>query len=402
MHILFLTDNFSPEVNAPASRTFEHCRIWASQGHKVTVITCAPNFPTGKVFIGYKNKFWQTEQIEGIQVIRVWTYITANEGFIKRILDYVSFMPGAVLASLFVSQPDVVIGTSPQFFTTCAAYLVGLFKRIPFVFELRDIWPESIKAVGAMKDSLVIRWLEKIELFLYRKAKMIISVTQSFKKILVGRGIDPDKIQVITNGVDTTRFFQLEKDSALMKQYGLEGKYVAGYVGTHGMAHHLETILQAAALAQSKSDEFRFILLGNGARKAALMNLASEMGLANLIFIDSVSKDEVARYWSLLDVSIIHLKKMELFTSVIPSKIFECMAMGIPILHGVEGESAEIVEANGAGLLFEPENAEELYHKLVKLKNDSMRYEQIKEKALIASKKYDRRALALEFLELLK
>ena len=403
MHILFLTDNFPPEINAPASRTFEHCRIWASQGHKVTVITCAPNFPSGKVFTGYKNKLWQTEQIEGIQVIRVWTYITANEGFIRRILDYVSFMPGAVLASLFVSQPDVVIGTSPQFFTACAAYLVGLFKRIPFVFELRDIWPESIKAVGAMKDSLVIRWLEKIELFLYRKAKIIISVTQSFKKILVGRrGIDPDKIHVITNGVDATRFFQLEKDSALMKQYGLDGKFVAGYVGTHGMAHHLETILQAVALAQSKSDDFRFILLGNGARKAALMNLASEMGLTNLIFIDSVPKDEVARYWSLLDVSIIHLKKMELFTTVIPSKLFECMAMGIPVLHGVEGESAEIVEANGAGLLFEPENADDLYHKLVILKNDSIRYEQIKEKALVASKKYDRKALALEFLELLK
>ena len=182
MHILFLTDNFPPEVNAPASRTFEHCREWVKAGNQVTVITCAPNFPAGKVFSGYKNKLWQTEEMDGIRVIRVWSYITANAGFIKRILDYISFMPPAVLASFFVKKPDLVIGTSPQFFTVCAAYLVSLFKRIPFVFELRDIWPESIKAVGAMNDSIIIKLLEKIELFLYRKAKMIVSVTHAFKK----------------------------------------------------------------------------------------------------------------------------------------------------------------------------------------------------------------------------
>ena len=402
MHILFLTDNFPPEVNAPASRTFEHCRIWVEQGHAVTVITCAPNFPAGKVFAGYKNKLWQTEMMDGIKVIRVWSYITANEGFIKRILDYVSFMPPAVVASFFVRKPDIVIGTSPQFFTACAAYLVGLFRRIPFVFELRDIWPESIKAVGAMKDSLAIRILEKIELFLYRKADLIISVTHSFKRILTQRGVNPEKIEVITNGVDASRFFHADKDQELVKQYDLAGKFVAGYVGTHGMAHHLETILEAAALAQAESDVFRFILLGNGARKVALVKLASEMGLRNVIFIDSVPKDEVARYWTLLDVSIIHLKKMELFTSVIPSKLFECMAMGIPVLHGVLGESADIVNANNVGMIFEPENAHELVEKLVALKNDSAAFRKLQKQALAASKKYDRTALAKEFLELLK
>ena len=401
MHILFITDNFPPEVNAPASRTFEHCREWVRAGHQLTIITCAPNFPAGKVFNGYKNKLWQTEEIDGIHVVRVWSYITANSGFIKRILDYISFMPPAVLASFFVRKPDLVIGTSPQFFTVCAAYLVSRIKRIPFVFELRDIWPESIKAVGAMNDSIVIKLLEKIELFLYRKAELIISVTHTFKKTLIGRGVDAEKIKVITNGVDISRFSKADKDISLVSQFELQGKFVAGYVGTHGMAHHLETILEAALIAQENNDDIKFLLLGNGARKQELVELAKKMGLTNMIFIDSVPKDDVARYWSLLDVSIIHLKKIDLFASVIPSKLFECMAMGIPVLHGVMGESAEIVESNQMGFVFEPENEQQLYELLIKLKENADIYQRLQKQAIKASKKYDRSVLANQFLKLL-
>jgi len=146
---------------------------WVRAGHQVTVITCAPNFPKGKVFDGYRNQLWQTEELGGVRVIRVWSYITANEGFIKRILDYQSFMVSATLGALFVRRVDVVVGTSPQFFTVCAAFFVAGVKRLPWVFELRDIWPESIKAVGAMQDSPAIRLLERLELFLYRKANLL-------------------------------------------------------------------------------------------------------------------------------------------------------------------------------------------------------------------------------------
>ncbi len=402
MHILFLTDNFPPEVNAPASRTFEHCREWVRTGHKVTIITCAPNFPTGKVFQGYKNRLWQSEYIAGIRVIRVWSYITANTGFIKRILDYISFMPSAVLAAFFISKPDVVIGTSPQFFTVCAAYCVSWYKRIPFIFELRDIWPESIKAVGAMDDSIIIRCLEKIELFLYRKADLIVSVTHSFKASLIQRGVAAEKIHVITNGVDVSRFYSMDKDSSLVKQYGLEGKFVAGYVGTHGMAHHLETILEAALIAQKNKDGIWFLLLGNGARKQELLEIAEAMSLKNIIFVDSVAKQDVARYWSLLDVSIIHLKKIDLFTSVIPSKLFECMAMGIPVLHGVLGESANIVDSHRVGMTFEPENQQQLYELLIYLKDNVDVYQNFQDQAVQASMKYDRNVLANEFLLLIK
>ncbi|WP_413889039.1 glycosyltransferase [Candidatus Aalborgicola defluviihabitans] len=178
-----MTDNFFPlEVNAPASRTFEHCREWVKAGQQVTVITCAPNFPKGRVFDGYRNRLWQSAEMDGIRVIRVWTYITANEGFAKRILDYVSFMVAATLAALFVRKVDVVVGTSPQFFTVCGACVTGFLKRVPGVFELRDIWPESIKAVGAMQDSLALRWLERLELFLYRNASRVVAVTHAFGK----------------------------------------------------------------------------------------------------------------------------------------------------------------------------------------------------------------------------
>jgi hypothetical protein len=404
MHILFLTDNFPPEVNAPASRTFEHCREWVKAGHRVTVITCAPNFPKGKVFDGYRNKPWQTEAMAGIRVVRVWSYITANEGFAKRVLDYVSFMATAVLASLFVRKVDVVVGTSPQFFTACAAYAAGALKRVPWVFELRDIWPESIRVVGAMKQSAALDTLEKVELFLYRKSSVIVSVTNAFRDTLIRRGVDGTKIQVVTNGVDIGRFSPREKDAALVARHGLSGKFVAGYIGTHGLAHALGTILDAAKQLKSApdGDRYRFILLGDGAQKAALAERARAEGLDNVIFVDSVPKDEVVRYWSLLDASIIHLKKDELFTTVIPSKLFECMGMAIPVLHGVQGESAGIVEREDVGLLFEPENAEALCAGLRRLNGDEALYRRLKTNGPPAARRYDRRALAARLLEVLQ
>lgn len=404
MHILFLTDNFPPEVNAPASRTFEHCREWVKTGHRVTVITGAPNFPQGKVYKDYRNRIWQTEVMDGIQVVRVWTYITANEGFVKRILDYSSFMVSAILASLMVSKPDLVAATSPLLFTACAGYVVSRMKYIPFVFELRDLWPESIKAVGAMQDSAIIRLLEKLEIFLYRKAAAIVSVTESFKRILTARGIDPAKIKVVNNGVDTSRFKPLPRDPELEARYNLQGKFVAGYLGTHGMAHALETVLEAAAKCRKTADgdKIRFILLGDGARKKALIERAKALGLDNVIFMDTVPKEEVVRYWSLLDVSIIHLKKTDLFKTVIPSKLFESMGMGIPILHGVAGESAAIVQNEEAGIVFEPENAEELCNILFKLRNDTKLYSRLRSGCLRTAKNYDRSALANQMLQVLQ
>ncbi len=404
MHILFLSDNFPPEVNAPASRTHEHCRQWVAQGEQVTVMTCAPNFPKGRVFDGYKNRLWQQEWVDGIRVIRVWSYVAANEGFAKRVLDYLSYMLMAFLVSLWVRRVDVVVGTSPQFFAAVAAWAVAGVKRVPFVFELRDLWPESIKAVGAMKSPLAMRWLETLELFLYRRAALIVSVTHSFRSKLVQRGINGDKIEVITNGVDIARFSPRPKDAELEAELGWAGCFIAGYVGTHGLAHGLETLLLAMHQLSShpEAQNVRLMLLGDGARKADLQAQAEQLGLNNVRFIDTVPKDMVARYWSLLDVSLIHLKRTELFTAVIPSKLFECMGMGLPVLHGVAGESADIVRREGAGLVFEPENVDQLVQALLQLRTQPALRQQLSLAALAAAGHYDRQALAQRMLQALQ
>lgn len=405
MRILFLTDNFPPEVNAPASRTFEHCREWVRAGHQVTVITCAPNFPGGKVFGGYRNRLRQTETMDGIEVIRVWSYMTANEGFAKRILDYVSFMLSAIVAGLLARRPDVIVGTSPQFFTAVAARVLGTLKRVPWVFELRDIWPESIKAVSALNgDSAVIRWLEKLELHLYRHAARVVAVTNAFKDNLVARGIDPEKIDVVTNGVDLSRYGPQAKDAELEAQLGLQGRFVAGYVGTHGMAHALETLIDAAALLAARPDgqNIRIVLIGDGARKAELVAMAAERGLPNLLFLDSVSKDQIIRYWSVLDAAIIHLRKTPLFETVIPSKLFEAMGMGLPVVMGVGGEAGGIVQAGETGILFEPENPAALADTLVALANDDAARNALKGNALRVAKQYDRSYLASRMLGILE
>lgn len=403
MHILFLTDNFPPEVNAPASRTYEHCRVWVEAGHQVTVITCAPNFPKGEVHPGYKNRLWQEEILNGIRVIRVWTYITKNEGFARRIVDYLSYMVASFIAAIFVRKVDVIIGTSPQFFTVCSAYAVSLTKRKPWIFELRDIWPESIRAVNAMKHESVIKFFERVELYLYNKANIIVSVTHSFKDILVDRGVDPDKIFVITNGSNINLFSPIPKNNDLIRSLGSENCFIAGYIGTLGMAHGLHTLIDAAELLSrdDSSLNIRFLFLGDGAERIALRQKVETLEISNVIFVDSVSKEDVAQYWSILDIAIVHLKREPLFRSVIPSKIFEAMAMGIPILHGVEGESAEIVKNSGAGWTFEPENAEILADEIRRISADRTLREAASVRGPIAASRYDRTRLAHEMLDLI-
>ncbi|HGX2061046.1 TPA: glycosyltransferase family 4 protein, partial [Escherichia coli] len=322
MHILFLTDNFPPEGNAPATRTYEHAIRWIRSGHQVTIITCVPNFPEGKIFDGYKNCWYQSDVIDGINVIRVKTYIAANEGFTKRIMDYMSFMVTGFIAGLFQKKPDVIVATSPQFFCACAGWALSAIRRKPFVFELRDIWPASITAVGAMKDGFAIRFLEKVELFLYRRASAIISVTHAFKRELIARGVDGDKIDVILNGVDLDKYEpQAKKDIHFLKEYALERKFVAGYIGTHGMAQGLECIIDVAEILQ-EYDDIRIVFAGGGAERKKIVELVEKRKLKNIVLIERQPKEMMPKLWSLCDVSLVPLVNNELFKTVIPSKIF--------------------------------------------------------------------------------
>lgn len=402
MHLLFMTDNFPPEGNAPASRTYEHAIQWVKAGHDVTVITCAPNFPEGKVYQGYKNKLYDVSDMNGIRVVRVKTYISANEGFVKRILDYLSFMVSGFLAGLLQRKVDLVIATSPQFFCACGGWALSAIKRTPFVFELRDIWPASITAVGAMKDSYVIRMLEKLELFLYHRADCIISVTHSFKKELVARGVDKEKISVVLNGADLSRYKKVEnKDSELAKQYGLEDKFVVGYVGTHGMAHGLENITDVAEMFQDNND-IRFIFAGGGAAKEKVIAAAHNKNLRNVIFIDRQPKEAMPQIWSLCDVSLVPLINNPLFETVIPSKIFECMAMGLPVIMSVpKGEATEIVEKNNTGLVVEPECKEGIANAIIELYKNPDKKEELKQSSIKSSKVFNREVLANKMLDIL-
>lgn len=398
MKILFLTDNFPPEVNAPATRTFEHCREWVKQGAEVTVLTCFPNYPTGKAFPGYKNQLYKVEYIDGIKVVRLWSYMTANQGFFKRVMDYVSFAFMAFWAGLF-KKSDVIVATSPQFFTAVAGGVLGLFKRIPWIFEVRDLWPESIRAVEAMQTQRILDWLEKLELLLYRKATGIVVVTDAFKENLVRRGIKAGKIEVIKNGVMLDVYKPKPKNKALLEKHGLTNKFVVAYMGTHGMAHKLDFLIESAS--QIKDPSVQLVFIGDGAEKANLLRLIEELKPHNVTMIDSVTKAEMVDYISITDLALVNLKKSDTFKTVIPSKIFENAAMKKPILLGVEGESEGIVNYYQAGLCFEPENEKDFIEKLMTLKSNVDFYGDCQEGCTHLATDFDRIRMAHKFFNLM-
>ncbi len=402
MHVLFLSHYFPPEVNAPASRTFEHCRQWVQDGHRVTVVTCAPNHPQGKVYPGYRNTLVTHEEKDGITVIRVWTYVTANEGFLKRTLNYVSYMAAAIVAAPFLQKVDIVISTSPQFFNGLAGYVVSRMKRSPWVLEIRDLWPESILAVGAIKNLFVIRLLEWLELFAYRQADRIVPVTDAFQRHIAKKGIDRSKITVIKNGADLTLYKPVTGPNRLAESLGVQGKFVAAYLGTHGMAHHLETVLYAAQRLRDYPD-IVLLLAGDGAERRRLMALREELGVTNVLMLEQQPKEQMPWLWALSDVSLILLKKSDLFKTVIPSKIFESMAMEKPIVLGVEGESAELLQAADAGYCIEPENDRELATRLLELHTDKALCQKFGTNGRMhVTNYYDRIQLAKRFMELLE
>lgn len=396
MHILFVTDNFPPEVNAPASRTYEHCKEWVARGAKVTVITGFPNFPIGKVFDGYQNSIYSNETMDGIEVRRVWTYIAENKGFLKRTCDYLSFMFAAILASFFIKKVDIIVGTSPQIFTVCAAYVISRIKNRPWVFELRDIWPESIQVVGGIKNLRILKILQALEVFLYRKASHIVVVTNSFQRYLEGLGIESQKITVIRNGINLDHFYPRDKCASLIDALDLQGKFVVGYIGTIGLAHNLDVLLNAAKLfaLDHKWQNIQFLIVGEGAEKFKLTQRIERESIGNVAILGGVSKEDVVNYYSILDAAVVHLKKDPLFEQVIPSKLFELVGQAIPILHGVQGESAQLVEEYGVGVVFPSDDANSLKGAIESLYSNPSISNEYKANAAKYALLFDRKQLA--------
>jgi glycosyltransferase involved in cell wall biosynthesis len=401
MHILFLTDNFPPERNAPASRVYEHACYWVSWGHEVTVLTCAPNFPEGRIYEGYRNRWYQVEYLQGIRVIRVKTFIARNEGTVLRTLDYMSFMITGCLAGLVQKRPDVVVATSPQFFTAVGGWALTTLRRLPFVFELRDLWPASIVAVGAMQEGTILRLLERLERFLYQRSTKVIALTAAFKSDLISRGIPKEKIEVVINGVDLARFSPRVPDIALRERLGLDDCFVVGYIGTLGMAHALDRVLAAAELLRD-TYAVRFLFVGAGAARAALVEEAARRKLENIVFVPAQPKEQIPDYWSICDLALVSLKATPLFTTVIPSKIFEAMGMGCPILlTAPEGEASRIVREADAGVVVPPECPSSLARVVQNLYHDKGTLERLAANARTTAPRYSREQQAKDMIKVL-
>jgi colanic acid biosynthesis glycosyl transferase WcaI len=399
MNILFLADNFPPERNAQASRVYERACHWVRWGHRVTVVTCAPNFPEGKVYPGYRNRWRQVEQLDGIRVVRVRTFIAPNAGTLLRIVDFLSFMVTAFLAGLREPRPDLLAATSPQFFAAVAGCALAIVRRCPFVLELSDLWPASIVAVGAMQQNIGLRWLEKVEMFLYRRAARIVALTNSFKRNLVRRGVPEHKIDVVINGVDLSRYSPRPRDLEFARVWGLPASdFVVGYIGTHGMAHALTNVLDAADLLRDRG--IRFLFVGAGAERATLIAEAERRQLSNVTFVPAQPKEMMPAVWSVCDVALVHLKNTPLFETVIPSKIFEAMGMGKPLLlASPEGEASRIVKWENNGLYVPAQRPEDLAAAVLFLQSNPAFVQQLSARSLAAAPRYSRERQARDMLQ---
>ena len=359
MKILFVSHYFPPEVNAPASRTHEHARRWVADGHEVTVITCVPNHPRGEIFPGYRNRLVQEERVDGIRVIRPWTYVTPNEGFLRRTLNYLIFAVGALLVSARAARPDVVVATSPQFFAGIAGAAIAVRKRRPFVLEVRDLWPDSIVQLGQLRGGRPVRALEAVESWLYRRAAGIVVNTRAFVDHIAARGIPRDRIELVYNGIDPVLFSPRPRDDALLRRHGLEGRFLVAYVGTLGLAHGLGTVLDAAELLRGEPD-LAFLFIGDGADRARLEQQVARRGLTNVRFLGLLPRAEIPAWLASIDCLLVMLRDLPVFETVIPSKVFEFCAQQRPVVVAARGEIRRLVEEAKAGLAIDPEDAAQL------------------------------------------
>jgi glycosyltransferase involved in cell wall biosynthesis len=362
-------------MGAPAARAAELARHWASSGHEPTILTGFPNHPTGCVPPEWRSRFRRLlyrETADGVRVVRTWLWPLPNRQAYERALNYSSFCASAALSGLTIPKPDVVIGTSPQLLVGLSAWWIARLKRAPFVFEVRDLWPESLVAVGmGDSDSLLHRTLGRIAGFLYRQSDHIVVVTPAFKDHLIKHwAIAPEKISIVENGVETDLFQPAVDFSAKRKELGVEDRFLVCYVGTMGWAHGLETLIEAAALLQTRAPLVQFLLIGEGADKARIQALAQERELTNLTFLDQQPRERIPEFISASDACLVLLRKTDVFKTVIPTKMLEFMACARPLILAVDGQARSIMDAAQAGIHVEPENPGALADAILQLAGD--------------------------------
>lgn len=359
MKILFITHYFPPEVNAPANRTYEHCRRWVMDGHDVTVITGVPNHPRGEVFEGFENRWRQEEVVDGIRVIRTWMYLAPNSGFLKRIANYLFFAVTAVLASFRAGKPDLVIATSPQFFVGVAGAVIARLKRRPFVLEIRDLWPKSVVELGQLSEGPILSALEALERWLYRSASGVVVNTRTFHDHIAARGVASDRIELIYNGIDPTLFHPRPKNVKLLEKYDLEKYFTVAYVGTLGLAHGLTLLIDVAERLKTRSD-LRFVLIGDGADREKLEADIAQRGLENVTLLGLQPRDTMPDWIASIDILLVLLRDLPVFETVIPSKIFEFLAEERPVVLAARGEIRQMMDDAEGALVIDPEAPDQL------------------------------------------
>lgn len=360
--ILYISQYFPPEMGAPAARAAELARHWAATGHEVSILTGFPNHPTGVVPADWRPRLRRLiyhEKAEGVNVFRTWLWPLPNRKSHERMRNYASFCVSAALRGLTLPRPDVVIASSPQLLVGLSGWWLALARQVPFVFEVRDLWPESLAAVGiGDQDSLLHQTLGAIAKFLYQRSDRIVVVSPAFKDHLIEHWRVPaEKIDIVENGVETELFTPAPTSSnqALRRQLGAASKFLACYIGTIGNAHGLEMLLDSAA--QLQTSNVLFLLVGEGAEKERIRSLAQSRNLANVHFLDQQPRRQIPAFISASDACLVLLKKTDVFKTVIPTKMLEFMACARPVILGVDGQARQIVEEAAAGVVIEPENA---------------------------------------------
>jgi glycosyltransferase involved in cell wall biosynthesis len=375
VNILYVSQYFPPEMGAPAGRVAEMSRLWVEDGHEVTVLTGFPNHPTGVVPFAYRRKFRHLvahETYHGVDVVRSWLLPLPNRKAYERMLNYSSFCISSAATGMFLRKPDLVIATSPQLLVGLSGWWLARLNGVPLVFEVRDLWPESLAAVGAGNENSVLhRGLAGIAGFLYRNCDRLVVVTPAFKDYLIRKWRVPEeKIFVVENGVDTRLFSGLTSNVGLRRELDADEKFVISYIGTIGAAHGLETLLEAASRLRDSAPQVLFLIVGEGAEKAHLISLARASGLDNVRFADQQPREKIPAYIAASDACLVLLKKTELFKTVLPTKMLEFMSCGRPVILGVDGHARRVLQQADAGLFVEPEDPAALADAVMKLAAD--------------------------------
>lgn len=403
MNITYLCHYFVPEPAAPAARVHEFARAWVQAGHAVSVVTTFPNHPLGHVPSRYHGKAWSTEHLDGIRVLRCWLYAVPNRGVGRRGLDHLSFMATSLLFGLpRLDRTDVVIASSPTLFSALSAWVIARSKRVPFVLEVRDLWPEAIVDLGLMRrDGPTVRFLQRLARFLYARAARVVVVTEAFADRLELQGVPRSKLAVIPNGADTHFFAPAEADAVVSARHslGLDGQFVVAYVGSHGLSHGLNAVLDAAAL----QPDVTYLLVGDGADRQRLMAERDRRQLDNVIMRSSVPKNDVPELYAAADACLVPLRDVPIFETFVPSKLFEVLAAGRPVIGAVRGEARDILARSGGALLVEPERGDQLAHAVDSLRADPSLASQLALRGrTFAEQHYDRDRLATRYLDLLR